>query len=172
MIQAERKLVWSGVAPRHLKPIDDKLVRNVILLMRDNYESVGFLPEGEVREAIATGRLYSQVDNDDWVGYLIRGPIRGSCPVRIKQECIDKAARRYGSGRRCFEQLLYDAVAGWSSSIRLRCADGLESNWFWQSLGFRIVGVDTTPNTRKRNINYYEKPLLMPLVALQPGDAR
>jgi hypothetical protein len=53
-------------------------VRQSSLLMRDNYESVGFLPEGAVEQSARDGGLYCQYDNDEWVGYLLVGPLRAS----------------------------------------------------------------------------------------------
>jgi len=147
----KRSEIWR---PGH---VDEAEVALVTSLMRDNYESVGFITEGAVREAIYQGRIYHQFDNGEWVGYLLRGSLRPYAhAVYIVQECIDKSARRYGSGRRCYEQLLADAREAHVESVQLRCAEDLESRHFWQALGFELVGVDTRPNARGRKVFRYE----------------
>lgn len=137
--------------------VDEDWVAAITDLMRDNYDAVGFLSSGAVREAIAQRRVYMQYDNDEWVGYLLCGPFRPYAErVIVVQECIDKCARRYGSGQRCFSRFRDDVLRLRIESIQLRCAGNLESRWFWESLGFVCVGVDARPNTRRRNVLRYE----------------
>lgn len=148
------------------------MIENAVLLMRDNYDAVGFLPRSALERAEHENRIYYQIDDGCWVGYLLVGPIYPQKPVYIWQECIDKGARRYGSGKRCFEKLLFDAKVLGAYSIRLRCAEGLESNLFWQSMGFKVIEVDTTPNKRKRAVFRYElvvTPSLFELYASSPS---
>ena len=150
----------------------DYIVRQIILLMKDNSDAVGFIPQGEIEKALSEGRIYHQRENGEWVGYLLRGPIRPYEPVYIYQECMDKDARRIGSGRKCFEQLLYEAIALDASAIKLRCAEDLPSNWFWMAMGFKKIGEDKTPNYRDRLVFYYERTLKPTLFEPQIPDVR
>lgn len=130
-------------------------VDNVILLMRDNTNSLGFIPSTRVEEQESKGLIFHQVENGDWVGYLMVGSIKPGRPVFVWQECIDKSARRYGSGFRLFHQLLNQCKICNVTEIILRCAENLESNYFWQTCGFELVKTITTRNARNRKINVY-----------------
>lgn len=134
-------------------------VRAATLLMRDNCEAVGFLPESALVRAAHESRLWHQVDEGEWVGYLVSGPLVYGRPAHVWQECIDKSARRYGSGQRLLTAFEAACLSAGCTSIRLRCAENLDSNLFWQAVGFERFRVDTSWNRRGRAINEYVKHL-------------
>lgn len=134
--------------------VSDRL-RNVKLLMKDNYPALGFLPMSRIEEQDRKGLVFHQYDNSEWMGYLVVGAIRAGGITHIWQECIDKTARGYGNGRRLFYRLLDACKRGYVHQIQLRCAEDLESNLFWRSMGFEFVKSVDVGNTRKRRINYY-----------------
>lgn len=146
-----------------LVKIHPKIVRNITLLMKDNYEAVGFLPQSAIEKGIAERRVYNQIDNAEWVGYLISGPLRLGGTAHIWQECIDKSARRYGSGQRLFLDYLADCIRVGVHYIMLRCADDLPSNIFWKSMGFTLIGTSRPNNKRKRSINIYRRRVITDL---------
>ena len=135
------------------------MLRNVILLSRDNHESIGFLPSTRLEEYAARGQLYHQIDDDEWVGFLVCGPMRFGKACRVYQECIDKTARRYGSGYRLYRKFLDDCISAGCSRIILGCAEDLESNLFWKAVGLKAVGYRKGGEKRKRQIVIYSKEL-------------
>lgn len=139
----------------------DQLIHNVKLLMKDNYEAVGFIPEPRLEWYEARGRIWHQYDEGVWVGYLLPGPARPAKTCRIWQECIDKSARRFGSGARLYAGFEAFCRNHAVSDISLRCAEGLDSNVFWRAMGFELVGCDLTENARKRKVFRYRKVLDM-----------
>lgn len=134
-------------------------IDKVIMLMKDNYNSIGFIPRSRIEEADQQGCLYYQVDNGEWVGYLYCSKPVYMRTCKIWQECIDKSVRRYGSGRRLCERLINDCRTVGCPAIMLRCAEDLESNYFWQAMGFSLVGIDTSLNVRKRKVFRYRLDL-------------
>lgn len=134
--------------------VSDRL-RNVKLLMKDNYPALGFLPMSRIEKQERKGLVFHQYDNDEWMGYLVVGAIRAGGITHIWQECVDKTARGYGSGTRLFHRLLDKCKRGYVHQIQLRCAEDLESNLFWRAMGFEFVKSVDVGNARKRRINYY-----------------
>lgn len=127
----------------------------VKLVMRANSDSLGFIPEkGIIRAAERNSLLIQKIENKK-VGYLLFGPIKPYCDVYIWQECIDKDVRRLGAGRDVFFKLYEMAAKKFARGIKLKCAEGLESNFFWQTLGFVKISTETPNNRRKRRINHY-----------------
>ena len=127
----------------------------VKLLMRSNSDSVGFIPLKGVERAVKYGGLISQKIENERVGYLIHGPLKPFQDVYIWQECIDKDVRRMGIGRNVFFKLYKKAVMNNAKGIKLRCADDLISNIFWESMGFQILKAEEPNNRRKRKVNNY-----------------
>jgi hypothetical protein len=140
-------------------------VRQAVLLHRDNTECLGFVPEPRMRRSFSNGELLSQYDNDEWVGYLLSGPLRQGKEAIIYQECIDKSARRYGSGSRLIAEYSAKCQAAGCVSIHLRCAESLDSNFFWLAVGFEYVRTEYPTNKRQRAICVYVKSLRLPLFA-------
>lgn len=133
----------------------EKLIQQVRLLMKSNSSELGFIPISAIEEQHYHGLAFHQFFDGEWVGYLVVGSIRANRPVHIWQECIDKSARRLGSGKALFKSLLLKCLQNGASEIILRCAEDLESQLFWQALGFDIVRVQWPDNKRKRAILTY-----------------
>jgi GNAT superfamily N-acetyltransferase len=133
----------------------EKLIQQVRLLMKSNSSELGFIPISAIEEQHFNGLVYHQFFEGEWVGYLVVGSIRAHRPVHIWQECIDKSARKLGSGKALFKSLLIKCLQAGASEIILRCAEDLESQLFWQALGFEIAGVQWPENKRKRAILTY-----------------
>jgi ribosomal protein S18 acetylase RimI-like enzyme len=124
-------------------------------LMRENSDSVGFIPTQGIKRAAAQNCLIVQRIKTKRVGYLLFGPVQHGKDVYIWQECVDKDVRRIGCGRDAFLKLYKRTVRLGAKGIRLRCAANLPANRFWQALGFRLVSTEKPINRRKRTINVY-----------------
>ncbi len=89
------------------------------------------------------------------VGYLLHGkPTQGGLLV-VSQHCIDTDKRLRGYGEKAFQEVIERARQANCKGIKLRCAEGLESNAFWQAQGLEVVSVQHPQNWRKRAINVY-----------------
>lgn len=143
-------------------------VSQICLLMKRDYESLGFLPRGGVEEAWNEGRVILQKEGREIYGYLLHGPIRPGYAVNIVQTYIDVDARRLGAGRIAFFELIDKAKRGMAVRIRLRCAEELPSNLFWLAMGCRHVATVNPNNQRRRALNVYEFNLVDDFLA--PSD--
>jgi len=132
----------------------------VIKLAKCESDAIGFIPYPKYKEAHEKGNIFYQIENGEFVGFLIVGGFPSMGTTYIWQECIDKSARGYGSGRRLFYQLLAKCTANYVYQIKLNCAEDLESNLFWQSMGFNLVRSINPNNKRGRKINQYRYQLI------------
>lgn len=136
-----------------------KELRNVQLLMRSNAEELGFLPMSRIEIKDTQGFLFHQYDSGEWLGYMVVGTIKPGWTTKIWQECIDKTARGYGSGKRLFLKLKIKCELAGVEKISLRCREGNEANLFWSAMGFRLEAVLNTQSADKRLINVYSMDL-------------
>jgi len=160
----------------------------VVDLSKKETNSIGFIPK-MAYEAAITGikkgkrwsdvcndRLFVCLSNNDLVGFCLasfgkafQNPRKG----KIAQICIQSDARKIDRGR-----LLLANVLGYGASIGCYdfgcgCANDLESNFFWQAMGWTHFGqrkgmsyTNTWKQTSDRLINIYgytdsRQPLLI-----------
>ncbi len=129
----------------------------IIGLMRENTHSLGFIPDTTLQEQyLANGRYVLQRNERGYrVGYLLHGkPMQGGLLV-VSQHCIDMDKRLRGYGEKAFQEVIERARQANCRGIKLRCAEELESNAFWQAQGLEVVSVQHPQNWRKRAINVY-----------------
>ena len=128
-------------------------LRYVMALQRANRESVGGLPEPALSERLGRGTLMLAELNGDPCGYLMYD-VRGGV-LRLPQACI-----QYDARRRTYGEALWIAVLKANPDIteaRLRCAADIDSNLFWQQMGFSCVGVVQGGARRGRLINCWQQ---------------
>jgi GNAT superfamily N-acetyltransferase len=130
-------------------------------MMRENYTAVGFIPETTVEQQyIRQGRYLIQSDlRGRPVGYLLHGSPAAGQILSVAQAVVDYDFRNRGFGEMEVQRLIERAQLANCRSIKLRCADDLQSNLFWQSMGFEKVNTLHVSNTRQRAINVYMLPL-------------
>jgi hypothetical protein len=129
----------------------------IVGLMKANSEAVGFIPETTLEEDyLTTGRYILQCNEQGQrVGYLLHGLPRPGGLLVVSQHCIDMDKRLHGYGEEAFRELVERARIANCRGIKLRCAEDLESNVFWQSQGLEHVSTQHPDNRRKRAINIY-----------------
>jgi len=134
-------------------------------LMAENTDALGFIPDTTLRERyIAKNRYIFQCDEKGRpTGYLLYGALNFGQSVAISQACIQYDKRLHGYGEVAVAELVNRAEKIQASSIYLRCADDLPAVQFWQSLGFKIVGVEPGGARRNRMIVRMAYPLYLPL---------
>lgn len=125
-------------------------------LVRTESECVGFIPNTRYEQIITDPRpsqgLILPFENGDPVGFLYSSYFKGS--LKIQQLCIQEDARRFYRATKLLDYLLDEYHIHY---ISLRCADDLEANKFWKSLGFSQVDCVSGGQVRSRKINLYEK---------------
>ena len=109
-------------------------------LMRENYETVGFLPETTVHTRyVQCGRYVLQKnEHGRRVGYLLYGPVSSQGVVCVTQHVIQEEKRGHGYGELAWHELLRRCLLHGADTIRLHCATSFPSLMFWQQMGFTI----------------------------------
>lgn len=137
-------------------------------LMRENYESLGFIPDTTVRDRYLTAGRYIIQNNaaGQPVGYLLHGSPQPGGVLTVAQAVIECDKRERDYGRQIFYDLLTRARQANCRSITLRCAEDLESNGFWLAMGFEKTNTTHPNNQRKRAVNVYTLDLVPTLFDL------
>ena len=134
-------------------------------LMRENTAALGFIPAPTVEQQyIAQGRYLLQSRRGLPVGYLLHGAPTAGGVLTIAQHVIEYDLRQNGHGMDLFRRLLARANGANCRAIRLKCADDLPSQAFWQAAGFQRIHTLRPDNWRKRTVGVYELPLWARLV--------
>jgi ribosomal protein S18 acetylase RimI-like enzyme len=107
-------------------------------LMEKNYEAVGFIPLPALEQYVQRGQVLMQYENDEPCGYLAFG--NGWPVLKVYQCCIQVDARRAAQASALVLRLIDIARERNCVAISLWCADDLESNSFWQAMGFHFGG--------------------------------
>ena len=79
-----------------------------------------------------------QYENDEPCGYIIHG--NGFQVCKVYQCCIQTDARRKKSASLLVDDLINKSRLRGSLFVSLWCAEDLESNNFWEALGFQFNG--------------------------------
>lgn len=133
---------------------DDLIVRNAVFedkpfidkLQKENSYAVGFIQKTIWDKYVFGGERNFFViiceKNKDPVGYTLVTPGRTSGSfVRIQQIAVRNDARRLHYGSALIEVIRQFCKEHERMGARLRCRRDLESNFFWESLGFTRWGV-------------------------------
>lgn len=126
-------------------------------LMAQNTDEPGFIPAPTIENRYITkGRYAIQADlRGRKVGYILHGAPTAYGVLTIAQACIAMDKRNRGFGQEAVAVVIERAIQAGAKSIKLRCADDLESNLFWQALGFEATRQDMGGERRGRLINTY-----------------
>jgi hypothetical protein len=149
----------------------------VVSLSKKENHSLGFIPKMAYESAITgikTGDRWSNVCNDklfviecngDLVGFCIASfgiPNAISKKGKIAQICLQTDARKFLRGRKLLDTVVEYGRTQGTMAFSAGCADDLESNLFWQAMGwfkiasrFGISHKNTWKQTSKRVINVY-----------------
>ena len=132
----------------------------IIHLMRTENDKLGFIPITQILQKIRTSDslIWQRDGHGHKIGYLIHSPIRYMKPIHIELTVIDIEKRRRKWATRAVAELIKKAYHANAPLIRLRCAQDLEANKFWQSCGFTLTA--QVPNMREnpRDINIWTLP--------------
>lgn len=174
----------------YLKPLDNDpdlgIVRfaelddipYVVDLSKKENNALGFIPKMAYTSAVTgikTGKRWSNVCNDrlfvvecnkDLVGFCLASFGRVNAKKRegkIAQICLQTDARKLLRGRLLLDAAVeYGATKHGTMAFSCGCADDLESNIFWNAMGWINIGErfgkshkNTWKETSKRKINIY-----------------
>jgi len=146
---------WYGAqSALYAKDPDTNLIMH---LMRTENDKLGFIPITQLLQKIKTTDclIWQRDGNGNKIGYLIHSPITYMKPIHIELTVIDIERRRRKWATRAVAELIRKAYQSNAPLIRLRCAQDLEANKFWQSCGFQLTA--QVPNMRQqpRDINIW-----------------
>lgn len=79
----------------------------------------------------------------------------------IYEIAVSKEHQKQGWGRLLFYRVLCSAIENGSTVITLKCSVDLESNGFYEKLGFSLIDVESG---RRRNLNVWQYPIVLPLL--------
>jgi hypothetical protein len=152
-------------------------IKYIVSLSKKESLSLGFIPKMAYESAITgikTGKRWSPVCNDKLFVCTVNDDLVGFCLAsfgkrnaiyrkgKIAQICLQEDARKFERGKQ-----LLSVIVKWGKSIGTLsfdagCADDLESNFFWQAMGWELAGTrmgighkNTWVQTSKRKINIY-----------------
>ena len=108
-----------------------------------------------MEEYAASGRVLIETDGGCESGFLILGG--GGGVSRVYQACIEYDQRLLGLGRRLVERAENLAREDGSTRMRLRCRESLSANFFWDAIGWEIIGKEDGGLKRGKKILVYEK---------------
>ena len=112
------------------------VVSYAVALANRNSEALSFIPAPKLQDYHRRGRLLTVSENGDLCGFLVWGGRHGL--VKVYQVCVQDDARRLEHGAALIGKL--EAMTLGAESLSAWCAADLESNAFWQALGFVFSG--------------------------------
>jgi hypothetical protein len=152
-------------------------IKYVISLSKKENHSLGFIPKMAYESAITgikNGDRWSNVCNDKLFVIECNGDLVGFCLAsfgihnaiskkgKIAQICLQTDARKFLRGRKLLDSVVEYGKTQGTMAFSAGCADDLESNLFWQSMGWICIaqrmGIshkNTWKQTSKRVINIY-----------------
>lgn len=155
----------------------------IIELSKKESHCLGFIPKQAYEAAITgnkPGKRWSNVCNDklwvakengDHVGFLLGSFGVGTKPssrtAKVAQICLQEDARKLERGRQLLDAFTDQGKKEGAMIFGCGCADDLESNLFWQAMGWNLEGQrfgishkNTWMQTSKRKVNIYKYRLM------------
>ena len=135
----------SDLVVRNARELD---VAFIDKLQKENASAVGFIQRTIWDRYVFGGErnfvVFICEKNDDMVGYVLLTPGKGrNTYTRIQQIAVREDARRLEYGTALLAVVRDFCETFNRAGVRLRCRIDLESNNFWQALGFHRYGVWT-----------------------------
>ncbi len=129
----------------------------IVNTMKQERDAVGFIRNTTLQTQYIDNQRYIIQRNTHGipVGYLLHGSLRPASLLSITQALIDVDRRNIGFGEQSVISVIERAKQAQCRAIKVRCAEDLQSNGFWQALGFQRTAIEYPPNTRHRAIYVY-----------------
>ena len=126
-------------------------------LRRKNAYCLGFIPAASFRMAAERNRLLVETQDNEPVGFVLWAK-RGR-QARIHQCVVEEEFRRLRHASRLVAETV-NMLSRWKiDRLRMRVADDLPANGFWQSIGCRLTTTVPGGKTWGRTINIYDLPV-------------
>jgi GNAT superfamily N-acetyltransferase len=122
-----------------------------VLADANRYE-LGFILRVQIQEAIEENRALVTVINNKVVGFVIYRHRKKDLQTTLAEICIAQPYRGQGLGRKLIQALIQECSSLCRSHILLKCPVGLESNKFYENLGFQCV---STQAGKSRSLNIW-----------------
>jgi len=162
-----------------IRPAIDSDLGYILSLSKAESKSLGFIPKMAYESAITgikTGKRWSNKCNDklfvaeengDLVGFVLGSfgiptALQSNRIAKVAQICLQEDARMIRRGRMLLDSFIEHGKSMGVCNFRCGCADDLESNMFWLSMGWVLEGSrmgisykNTWIETSKRKVNIY-----------------
>lgn len=129
-------------------------LKYIVSLSKVHAEELGFLTRSAMEHYLLTHRVRMARENGEPCGYFLTSSVKHT--TRIFQACVQIDARGLHHAQSLLGDLLSRAAAGGAVKLSLHCRDGLESNGFWSSCGFRLATVAPGGAARRKIVNTWE----------------
>lgn len=129
-------------------------LKYIVSLSKVHAEELGFLTRSAMEHYLMTNRVRMARENGEPCGYFLTSSLKHT--TRIFQACVQMDARGLHHAQSLLGDLLTRAAAGGAVKLSLHCRDGLESNGFWSSCGFRLAAVAPGGAARRKIVNTWE----------------
>lgn len=133
------------------------IITYVDSLAKKNSEALSFIPRPRLELYEEAGQILLELENNEPCGFIVHG--NDYRLMRIFQACIQYDARRREHGLALVKRLIEKAQHKRLEGIRLKCAQDLEANEFWEQCGFEIVQTIPGGKRRGRILNVWHLPL-------------
>ncbi len=154
-------------------------LKYIEMLSKKESRSLGFIPKARYEASIigkrmneksqpnCNDKIFMCFENDDPVGFVLGSSGRKSTGLvgKVHQICIQDDARLIERGKALLNEWSLDCENRGINDFACGCADDLESNKFWDAMGWEKVGerrgifYGTSKQTSGRLINVYHKQI-------------
>ena len=134
-------------------------LKYIVSLAKKETNTIGFIPADRYEVILETPSrcvetIYMYHENGEPVGFCYASHNQQGI-MRVHQVCVQDDARRETRAT----ELVMGSVLPRDMYVSLKCAEDLDANQFWTSIGFERVKTLAPDNTRKRKIHVYDKQL-------------
>ena len=127
-------------------------------LQKSYKNELGFIPFDGLKRDIRQRRILKVCINGNPVGYIYFSSNRNPS-MTCHQICVKQESRGLGIGKALLTAMEEYANQGKVTSITAKCAYDLDSNKFWQKMGYTCVNIKKGGKSKNRKINIWKKQI-------------
>ncbi len=116
-------------------------------------ETLGFIRRAAIIEGIELGYVFVAESNGKLIGFQQYYHRKRDLKTILYRKTVIREWRRKGVGKQLVDSVMDEAIKLGRESILLKCPIDNESNFFHQSYGFVLIGVEPG---KRRKLNVYE----------------
>lgn len=122
----------------------------------EHRDSLGFVLQGKIAEAIADNRGFVVTDSQSVVGFVIYRHRKADRQTTLSEIAVTSAYQKRQAGKLLLWQLEDECRKLGRTFIQLKCPSDLPANSFYQRMGYKIHAIQPG---KKRELNVWRKPI-------------